>query len=44
MSQSRRIKGGTPFEAFQEQCLLWERGASVDVDFDFFNFQDLSQA
>ena len=29
MSQSHRIKPG---EVFQEQCFLWERGASVGVD------------
>ena len=40
-SQSRRIKGGTSDEAFQVQCFLWERGASVDVDFDLFNSQHL---
>ena len=36
MSQSHIIKGGATdevFEAIQEQCFLWERGASVDVDF-----------
>ena len=34
------IKGGTTIDAFQEQCFLWERGASVDVDLDLFNFRD----
>ena len=34
----------TPHEAFQEQCFLWEKGASVGVDFDHFNSQDLLQA
>ena len=29
MSQSHRIKGGTPDELFQEQSFLRERGASV---------------
>ena len=29
MSESHRIKGGTTDEAFQEQCFLWEKGASV---------------
>ena len=38
MSQSHRIKGGAPDEAFQEQCFLWERGASVRADFDLFRF------
>ena len=33
MSQSHRIKGGTTDEAFQEQCFLTERGASVGEDF-----------
>ena len=28
-SQSHRIKGGATDEAFQEQCFLWERGASI---------------
>ena len=42
MSQSHRIKGGTIDEAFQEQCSLWERGASVGLT--FFNLQDLSHA
>ena len=36
MSQIHRIKGGTTDEAFQEQCWLWERGASVGVDFELF--------
>ena len=31
-------------EAFQEKCLLWERGASVGTDFHPFNFQDLLHA
>ena len=29
MSQSQGFKGGTTDEAFQEQCFLWERAASV---------------
>ena len=29
MSQRRLFKGGTTDEAFQEQCFLWERWASV---------------
>ena len=29
MSESHRFKGGTTDEAFQQQCFLWERGASV---------------
>ena len=33
MSPSHRIKGETTDEAFQEQCFLWERGASVAADF-----------
>ena len=41
MSWSHRIKGGVTFEAFQEQCFLWERGASVGAHFELFNFQDV---
>ena len=37
MSQSHLIKGKTTDETFQEQCFLWERGASADFFF-FFNF------
>ena len=45
ISQSHRIKGGTTVKAFQELCLLWERGASVDANVGlFFNFQDLLHA
>ena len=44
MSQSHVTKGGTTDEAFQEQCFLWERGASAGVDFDLFNIQDLLHA
>ena len=40
MSQSNRIEGGTADEAFQDQCFLWERGASVGADLDLFNFHD----
>ena len=42
MSQSHRIKGGTTDEVFQEQCFVWERGASVGAD--LFNLQDLLHA
>ena len=31
MSQSHRAKDGTTDDAFQEQCFLWERGASVGL-------------
>lgn len=41
MSQSHQLKGETTDKAFQEQSVLWERGASVSADFDIFNFQDL---
>ena len=34
----REIKGGTAGEAFVVQCFLWERGASVSVNFDLFDF------
>ena len=37
MSQSHIIKGRTTEEAFQEQCFLWERGASVGADFDLLH-------
>lgn len=44
MQQSHEIKGGATGgatdEAFQEQCFLWETGASVGADFD----QDLLHA
>ena len=33
-------EGTTTDEAFQEQCFLWERGASVGADFNLFIFQD----
>ena len=33
-------KVGTTNEAFQEQAHLWEKGASVGVDFGLFNYQD----
>ena len=39
MSQSHGIKGRSTNEAFQEQCFLWERGASVGL----LNFKDLLQ-
>ena len=44
MLQSHRIKGRDTDEAFQEQCFLWKREASVGVDFDLFNFHDLLHA
>ena len=44
MSQNQRIKGGTADKAFQVQCFVWERGASVGADFELFNFQDLLHA
>ena len=44
MSQSHRIKGKTTVETFQEQRFLWERGASVGVDYSLFHFQDLLHA
>ena len=44
MSESHRIKGGITDEAFEEQRFPWERRASVGVDFDLFNFQDLLHA
>ena len=34
----------TTDEAFQEQFFLQEKGASVDADFDLFNFEDLLQS
>lgn len=36
------MKGGTTDEAFRGQHFPWERGASVCVDFDHFNFQNFS--
>ena len=44
MSQSHGIKGRTIDEQFQEQCFLWDRGASVGVDFELSNFQDFLHA
>ena len=38
MSPGPRVKDKTIDEAFQEQCILWERGAPVGVDWDLFNF------
>lgn len=35
-SQNHGIRGGATDEAFQEQRFLWERGASVGVEFHFF--------
>ena len=34
------LKGGTTEEVFQEQCFLWERGASVGAELDLFSFKD----
>ena len=36
MSQSHGNRGGATDEVFQEQCFLWERGASVGTDFSTF--------
>ena len=36
MSQSHGSKSGTADEAFQEQCFLRDRGASVGADLDLF--------
>ena len=36
MSQSHGSKSGTADEAFQEECFLWDRGASVGADLDLF--------
>ena len=44
MSWSHRIRGGITFEAFKQQCLLWERGASVCTHFELFNFQAIIHA
>ena len=41
MSQSHGIKGGTTDGAFQEQGFLWERAASVGVDFNLFTFKNV---
>lgn len=41
MSKSHRIKGGTTDEAFQKQCFLWERGATVGADFELLYIQYL---
>lgn len=41
MSQSHSNKGLATDEVFQEQCVLCEREASVDAD---FNFHGLSHA
>ena len=40
MMTSQGIKSGTSDEAFQEQCFLWERGASVRPDFDLSHAQE----
>ena len=34
MSHSHRIEAEATDEAFQEQCFLWERRASVGAEFD----------
>lgn len=39
--QSHWIKIGNTDEAFQERFFLWEREASIGVDFDLCNYQDL---
>ena len=39
MSQSHRISGGPAEEAFKEQCVLSEIGASIGLDFYLYNFQ-----
>lgn len=44
MSQSHNIKSETSDEAFEVQCFLQDRGASVGVDFHLFNFQDILHA
>ena len=36
MSQSHKIKGGATDEVFEEQCFLWESGASVNFFFSPF--------
>ena len=38
MSQSHRIKGGATDEAFEEQCFVWERGASAVAEFGLHNY------
>ena len=40
LSQNNRIKGPTTDVAFQEQCFLWERGASAGVDFDLYTHKN----
>ena len=37
MSLNHVIRGGTTDEAFEGQCFLWERGASLGAAFDLFN-------
>ena len=34
------MKGVTTDVAFQEQCFLWEKGASVGADFDLLYAQE----
>ena len=41
MSQSHGIKGGATDEAFQDQCSVWDRGASAGADFWLHNYQDI---
>ena len=43
MSQSPQIKGGATDEAFQEQCFLCDRRASIGANFNLLNSQDLVQ-
>ena len=40
MSQNHGFKEMNTSEAFKQQCFWWESRASVDADFDLFNFQD----
>ena len=40
-SQNNIIKGEDGDDAFQEQCFLWERGASVGAGFGQFNLKDI---
>ena len=37
---SHAIKDGTTGEAFQEQCFLWEKGASVGAYFDWVHMHN----
>lgn len=38
VSQNYRMKGEATDGAFQEQCFVWEKGASVRADFELLNF------